>query len=154
VVYLEARGNDVDEYAWHGVRVPKFVIADPQAISVTIIDAEVNTEVRRVMIEIFGQERYMKECGAVLVNKDEFGELYRKQSTFSGDEDFCFVKVKNSTPEPDGTFKDYFLRVPPVWNARGGGRFAVQLKDMRTAREAVAWTFGIDPQDYEPEVES
>ena len=32
----------------------------------------------------------------------------------------------NSTPEPDGTRRTYFLRVPP---------------QMRTAREAVAWTF-------------
>ena len=38
------------------------------------------------------------------------------------------VEVVNSTPEPDGSRKTYFLRVPPT---------------IGTAREAVAWTFGL-----------
>jgi hypothetical protein len=49
------------------------------------------------------------------------------------------VKVKNSTPEPDGLFKDYFLRVPPT---------------VKTAHEAVAWTFGETPETYNPVMES
>src|SRR5258708_19796990 len=36
------------------------------------------------------------------------------------------IEVINRTPEPDSSFKHYWLRVPPT---------------MRTAREAVAWTF-------------
>ncbi len=43
------------------------------------------------------------------------------------------VKVVNSTPEPDGSFKDYFLRVPPT---------------CQTALEAVAWTFDKTPEQY------
>jgi hypothetical protein len=39
------------------------------------------------------------------------------------------VKVLNATPEPDGTFQDYYLRVPP---------------DVESAREAVAWTFDME----------
>jgi hypothetical protein len=50
------------------------------------------------------------------------------------------LRVENSTPEPDGTYKFYFIRVPP---------------DMRTAQQAVAWTFGMeDPKDYEPDFET
>ena len=49
------------------------------------------------------------------------------------------VEVLNSTPEPDGTRRTYFLRVPPT---------------MRTAREAVAWTFGLDGGEYRPAAES
>jgi hypothetical protein len=49
------------------------------------------------------------------------------------------VKVKNSTAEPDGTYKDYYLRVPP-W--------------MRTPSEAVSWTFGMIPYEYEPQMET
>ena len=45
------------------------------------------------------------------------------------------VKVVNSTPEPDGSFKDYFLRVPP---------------DMQTAHQAVAWTFDKTVATYQP----
>jgi hypothetical protein len=49
------------------------------------------------------------------------------------------VEVLNSTPEPDGTRRTYFLRVPP---------------EIETAREAVAWTFGMDGAGYAPAVES
>ncbi len=49
------------------------------------------------------------------------------------------VKVVNSAPEPDGTFKDYFLRVPPT---------------MQTARQAVAWTFGKESHEYAPVLET
>jgi len=45
------------------------------------------------------------------------------------------VEVLNSTPEPDGSRKTYFLRVPPRTS---------------TAHEAVAWTFGMDAAEYSP----
>ena len=57
---------------------------------------------------------------------------------------FLMVKVVNSTPEPDGSFKDYFIRVPPAF---GDGQ--------HTARSAVAWTFEeSDEADYAPLVET
>lgn len=46
------------------------------------------------------------------------------------------VEVVNSTPEPDGTHRTYYLRVPP---------------SIRIARPGVAWTFGVDEADYHPE---
>jgi hypothetical protein len=49
------------------------------------------------------------------------------------------VEVINSTPELDGTFRTYFLRVPP---------------ETRTARQGVAWTFGMTEQEYAPTVET
>jgi hypothetical protein len=66
------------------------------------------------------------------VHRDETGVLYRKE--FLNDEPLVMVKVINSTVEPDGSFKSYFLRVPP---------------SMTTAREAVAWTFDMSPESYE-----
>ena len=55
------------------------------------------------------------------------------------EEPVVMVEVLNSTPEPDGTQKTYFLRVPPK---------------LRTAREAVAWTFGLSGSQYRPEKET
>ena len=49
------------------------------------------------------------------------------------------VEVRNSTPEPDGSCKTYFLRVPPA---------------TRTARAAVAWTFGLGAVEYRPAAQS
>lgn len=45
------------------------------------------------------------------------------------------VRVENATPDADGTRRVFHLRVPP-W--------------VRTAREAVAWTFALEPAQYAP----
>lgn len=136
-------------YAWHGTAVPRYVIEQPATITAKAIDDEQNVEVRRVMLERCGMARYLEDSHAVKVHEDDFGTLYRKPSTrripirWSSqgrlEEPMVMVKVVNSTPEPDGSYKDYFLRVPP---------------DIRTAKEAVAWTFGLDGSDYNPQVET
>jgi hypothetical protein len=112
-------------YAWHGVRVPKRVITSPESLTTQEINTEANAEIRRVMLERFGYQRYLLESGAKRIAVDELGELYRTE--VPDDEPLVMVKVKNSTPEPDGSFKDYWLRVPP---------------GIQKARDAVAWTFG------------
>lgn len=124
-------------YSRHGVTIPPDVIVDPGSITVHRIAKERNVEVRRVMIDQFGLQRYLRETGAAVINKDDCGTLYRKEMT--SDEAIVMVQVTNSTPEPDGTFKEYFLRVPP---------------DIRTAREAVAWTFGMFASEYLPSTET
>lgn len=124
-------------YAWHGVFVPQEIIHRPDFITVFGIDTEANAELRRVMIEIYGRERYLFQSGAVLVDSDESGALYRKE--LSNDEPLVMVQVTNSTAEPDGTFKKYFLRVPP---------------EIETVKEAVAWTFHMNSTEYEPVIQT
>lgn len=113
-------------YAIHGVRVTKKIV--DKDFTYRDIENEENTEVRRVMIEIFGTEQYLKECGAEFINEDEFGKLYKKE--FENDDPIYMVEVVNSTPEPDGTFNHYFLEIDPT--AYGG---------VKTARAAIASTF-------------
>jgi hypothetical protein len=124
-------------FAIHGVRVPEKVVVAPETLQVSEIDGEQNAEVRRVMIERYGQDHYLMDSKAQEIHRDDFGVLYRKE--MSGDEALVMVKVANSTPEPDGTFKDYFLRVPPT---------------IKRAREAVAWTFGMAENEYEPALQT
>jgi hypothetical protein len=124
-------------YAWHGVRVPERVIMHPLDLGATEIRDERNVEVRRVMLERYGPARYLLDVNAQLLHRDETGELYC--ATLGGDEPLVMVKVRNGTAEPDGSFKDYFLRVPPT---------------MRRAREAVAWTFTVSEHEYQPVTES
>jgi hypothetical protein len=124
-------------YAVNGVRVPSFVIERPHDITLEHIEEESNAEVRRVMIERYGQGRFLLDSGARLIHTDPYGELYRKE--LSGDEPIVMVKVKNATREADGSFKTYFLRVPP---------------HIRTAHAAVAWTFGYEAKDYSPGIET
>jgi hypothetical protein len=124
-------------YASHGVRVSEQVIMRPETLSVVDIQNERNAEVRRVMIERFGHKRYMRESGAQIIHQDEFGKLYRQN--VKDDEPIVMIEVINATPEPDGSFKNYWLRVPPT---------------MKTAHEAVAWTFGMSAKQYQPRFES
>jgi hypothetical protein len=75
----------------------------------------------------------MRDVGANKVAEDHSGILWRVEQL--DDEPLVMVEVINSTPEPDGSFKHYTLRVPPT---------------MRTAKEAVAWSFDMNETDYSP----
>jgi hypothetical protein len=119
-------------YSWHGATVPQKLIDNPESLTVGEIEQQRNAEIRRVMIERYGMQRYIETSGAKEIHRDDAGVLYRKE--FLNDEPLVMVKVINSTPEADGSFKSYFLRVPPT---------------MKTAKEAVAWTFNIEEEGYE-----
>ena len=119
-------------YAVHGVMLPDWVIEHPEQITVDKIRDEQNAEVRRVMIDQYGQARYLSDSGAEHVHSDGYGDLYR--ANIPDDEPLVMVKVVNSTPEPDGTYRDYFIRVPP---------------DVETAEQAVAWIGGFEVGQFE-----
>ncbi|MFB7558569.1 DUF6745 domain-containing protein [Streptomyces brevispora] len=120
-------------YAWRGMPVPADFLAELTALTPERIRAEENAELRRVMLEFYGYDRYLTESGAEPVHRDETGILWR--IALDGDEDVVMVEVVNSTPEPDGTYRTYWLRVPPT---------------TRTAKDGVAWTFGLQGESYAP----
>jgi hypothetical protein len=113
--------------------VPAEFLAELTALTPERIRQEENAELRRVMLEFYGYDRYLTESGAEPVHRDETGILWR--IALDGDEDVVMVEVVNSTPEPDGTHRTYWLRVPP---------------STRTAKGGVAWTFGLDADAYAP----
>ncbi|MEU9796851.1 DUF6745 domain-containing protein [Streptomyces sparsogenes] len=124
-------------YAWRGMPVPAAFLEQLSTLTAERIRAEENAELRRVMLEHYGYDRYLEESGARPVHRDETGVLWRIE--MPGDEPVTMVEVVNSTPEPDGTHRTYWLRVPPR---------------TRTAREGVAWTFGLEADGYAPERET
>lgn len=146
---IKFRGSyrECDVYAVHGARVNKKVVE--KNFTIADINSESNIEVRRVMIELYGVQKYIVDSKAEVVHIDDFGTLYKKEVT--GDETIMMVKVVNSTVEPDGTSKDYFIRVDP--NAYDG---------LKTAHAAVASTWRNrdgsmvfpDPSMYDPDVQS
>ena len=96
------------------------------------IDAEENVEVRRIMLDRYGWAKFMQDSGAKRIDHDErWGTLYRRE--IADDEPLVMVEVINRSPEPDGHYRHYSLRVPPTCQA---------------ALEAVAWTFDMKPSDY------
>jgi hypothetical protein len=75
---------------------------------------------------------------AARVHTDDTGTLWRCVMP-TGEPLLVVVEVVNATPEPGRSHKTYWLRVPP---------------QVRTARQAVAWTFDVDEGDYHPAVQT
>jgi hypothetical protein len=112
-----------------------------KTITIAKIDRIQNAEQRRVLVDLYGgMVKYLKDSGAEMIQADGFGELWKRRRAWDHPtEALALVKVVNFTPEPDGSYKDYFLRVPPT---------------MVTAEQAVAWTFGKAVGEYNPIVQT
>lgn len=117
-------------HAWKGVEIPSWLTQFPESITVGRISRERDPFVRRCMIEIMTPAKFIAAGGARIVSRDETGTLWMYTSGF---DTWAAVEVINGTPEPDGTRKHYFLQVPP---------------EMRTARQAVAWTYDLTESQY------
>lgn len=138
---MEWGDTDAGLFAVSGVMVPRQALMG-KGLTAAKVENTANAEARRVLMEVYGQENWLKGTGAVLKHSDGYGELWQRPQRAREDEDLLMLKVVNSTPEPDGSFKDYFLRVPP---------------EMETAEQAVAWTFGYTGEDkilYKPRQET
>jgi hypothetical protein len=120
-------------YAWHGMPVPAELIARLPRLRPEDITAEPNLELRRVMTESYGTDRYLRDAGGRLIARDSYGSLWRLDRPRT--EPLVMVEVVNATPEPDGSRASFWLRVPP---------------DIRSAHAAVAWTFGHNEGTYRP----
>lgn len=129
-----------------GVRVRQFVVEEPERITRAHIRAAQTPRLRRAMIDQYGLLKYSIERGLRPVDHNEqFGAtLYAKggiRNRVFGNisERECVLELINSTPEPDGTHRHFARRVP---------------RTMNTAHEAVAWTFGLRPEQYNPTIQT
>lgn len=130
-------GDGYSVYALEGIQVSRDMIEDPNWLTVDRIAEEGNQEIRRLMLKRYGIDAFLADANARKLSEDECGELFC--TDLPGEDPLKFVKVFNSTPESDGTLRQYFLRVPPY---------------VSSAREAVAWTFGLRQDEYEPDCQS
>ena len=133
-------GLDADKwgsisYYYEGVRIPPHFYTKPESLSITEVLAHTNTEVRYVGIKIVGMDKVLESNRTTVIHKDEQKNQILFQIKGIFEEPVSYVKVVNSTQEPDGTYKDYYLCVPP---------------DMKTCQQAVAWTFRLEEQEYQP----
>jgi hypothetical protein len=147
-------------YAVHGVRVPAWLVEQKHKITPTLIDEVRNAEIRRVMINFYGIDNYIKNGNPEVLDRDtdQYGRdrtLYRKKSTVDEDEDIVRVAVTNSSPELDGSYKTYFLPVHPELRPIKNGKLIPRAKKQAmTCHNAVASTFGEYGKDYKPVIES
>lgn len=102
-----------------------------------------NVLARKTAIDRLGFHNFIKRGLAEEIDSHpEYGTLYSLPGE-TPTERMVLLKVVNSTPEADGSFADYYLRVPP---------------DQNSVREALAWTFNgneaLGSQPYAPLIET
>ena len=117
---------------WRGIPIDERIAFHPETITVEEIITQANSELRRVLLERFGLERFITEANAQVldVDQDAGGERKLLRVPIGEDEDLVCVLVHCPS-----TGRRYILRVPPT---------------MRTCRAAIAWTFGFDEDVYKP----
>lgn len=144
--YKNGRKHGVDAdmfgsiyYYYENIRIPPKFFLTPDKITLAEVFAHENTEVRYVGMKIIGLDKLMEHPNTTIVHTDKKKGmvLFKIDGVF--EEPVAYVKVINSTPEPDGTYKNYFLCVPP---------------DMKTCQQAVAWTFRMEKAEYQPQQET
>jgi hypothetical protein len=116
-------------YYWHGVSVPEYVVMRPEEITPKKITEEKNQEVKRVMMERYGWHKYLDNVSAKLIDKRLDPTNGKDLLLYEFKEDdvtYKVLKVVNGTPEQNGEFKEYGLRVPT---------------DQDNALDAVIWTY-------------
>lgn len=122
---------------WRGVRVDERIAFQPETITGADIMTQENAEVRRVMMERIGYERFLSEVNATILDKDQDAGGDRLLVRVELPDDEPFVAVSVACPS---TGRQYVLRVPPP---------------IQTAHAASAWLAGFDdPRLYQPAIEA
>ncbi len=123
-------------YFWRGIYISSKMWEECPTYAGADILGIANLELRRAVLEKVGYDKFLDVAKVVDEGQGDFAEcvLYSMKITDEQppDDVVKFVKLKNSSPEPDGTYKNYFLRVPP---------------DKTTVASAVKWSFGFGDKD-------
>jgi len=113
-------------YHWHGVSVPRQWIVGPHPSASEVL-AEENVEKRRAGIEILGWDAVLDELDARVIDTDEDPQIG--------------TLVEVDLPDSPGS---RFVRV----RCATGRDFAIPVpRDMKTALEANALTYGLAPHE-------
>lgn len=121
---------------WRGVQTDARILS-PESITGQQVLSTRNLELRRVLLERMGYERFISDVGGLVIDRDRDagGERRLIRVPFPGDEDVVVVSLICPS-----TAHRYVLRVPP-W--------------MRSCRQAVAWIAGFEREgDYRPVAEA
>jgi hypothetical protein len=147
--YKDGRKHGIDAdrfgsifYYYENIRIPpKYhqAISNPELLTVEEVLKHPNQEVKYVGMKIVGFDRVMKSKNCKVIHKDETTDqiLFEIKGVF--EEPIKYVRVWNSTAEPDGSFKPYYLCVPP---------------EIKNCRQGVAWTFRKEENQYNPSQET
>lgn len=134
-------------------------ILDAENVTVQDIFDEPNTEIRMVLIELYGLTRFMADADAkILDSHPKYGD-YISVDLAPGNTMFA-VLVTNRTPEPNWETLTEEQRKAKVMDGMctedGYKRYVLFIPhgEFNNVKAAVAWTFGLSELEYDPDVES
>jgi hypothetical protein len=121
---------------WRGVAISEQFAFHPERLQTNDILRETNVERRRLYLQWFGLDRFMQSVGAQKLDADTDAGGAREllQVELPNDEPLVCISVRCPS-----TGRHYLLRVPPT---------------VTSCHEAVAWTAGLDTDDYRPVMET
>ncbi|WP_156176163.1 DUF6745 domain-containing protein [Hymenobacter terrenus] len=122
---------------WQGTAVDERTAFRPEDLKAVEILNVRNVTRRRVLLERFGLDRFVREVGGLIIDRDRDagGERQLLSIPLEGDEPVVALRVICPS-----TAHTYVLRVPP---------------HLRTCRRAAAWLAGFDNEhDYRPIIET
>ena len=128
-------------YSWHGYTIPNentWIITDKDRLNPDVIEKETNAELRRIMLEIYGFDRYLSERNSKVISEDVdgAGNPRRLIEMQVAGQPVRIIEVNNSTLEPDGTRRKFHLGAMPG----------------STPHEVIAASFGFNPEKFNEEV--
>lgn len=121
-----------EKWFWRGTEVPREWIEDTENQDPSIGFTHTNIEQRRAFCEIVGWDKILRDREYTLIEKDDdpqIGTLFDVDIPGNGMQRFLRVEC--------GTGRTFCLPVP---------------NDMKTARQANAWTYQLEEGEYRPEV--
>ncbi|MCC5635058.1 hypothetical protein LC593_04165 [Nostoc sp. CHAB 5844] len=122
---------------WRGVQVSDRIVSQAQSITGQDILNTDNVELRRVLIERIGYEKFIQQVGGLIRDRDYDAGGERQLIYIPFEDDEALMVLKVICPSTKHT---HILRVPP---------------DMQTCHQAAAWIAGFNnPDDYHPLIEA
>lgn len=121
---------------------------------------EHNQEYKSILINIMTPGKFSELMGAEVIHSDidNLGKERRLLKYRHEGIDFLSVKVVNSTAEPDGTFKIYYLTVHPECRPMVKNNITGEIKlgdaQELTCHNAVASTLARYGYEYNPDIET
>jgi phage baseplate assembly protein W len=108
-------------------------------IEISYIEKQKNAEVKRALIEIYGIGKYIVDSGMETIDSFIDRDKNPVNLYMTKEMQFPIIEMTNSTAEPDGTFKKYFL---------------TSTIKTKSALAAIASLAGTDEKNYIPIIES
>ena len=156
--YAALESDLANVYFWHGVMVPAFVVTRPDWITIDMIRAEQNQEVRRVMIERMGWDKFCSEAGVIVLSSEnlfaQFPALPVAELVSAGERLVTQFRAGTEVAEliEATEFKDFEnrpLRFVRVTDPSTGRQYIIRVDhDCPSPYDGIARSFGTSKTHY------